>query len=504
MKTFPVLEVIAIILFLSSTIVLNAQTEKIFFTPEIKYEKAILSGKITGMIPGDSIFTPLNLSFTNVVTADRVSYDIPVKKDGTFILSIPVQCITFPYVQSIYCNNIVCLIPGEETRLEIVYESEHKHIKLINSLGLTGEDAINMMEVTNSAVTNTENTSETTKPELMTPEIYSQRLKNRLTKCLDLLENTDKLSDVAKQVAKTEMKAYFIFAFMFDYDKWLGFQYMSYYKKDSVPKDFQPQKPGKSYYSFLKARKLYDPVNFSAGFYSNVLQLILSNDTLAIPDIGDMSVDTWLKEAKEILKDDIGTDTGPFYDLLAGNAYAKQFNEMKPLSEIQKKNIESYFKNKSFVNILFDENENVLKIAAKSKKVNICQVDKSIGNVMDTIISRYKEKIIFVDFWTTWCAPCIRAIKESESVKKEFENRDVVFVYITNPTSPSKTWENKILEWNGEHYCITVDQWHQLEKIYDINGLPHYLMFNKTGILKYNQGGFMGNENMRKWIKESL
>ena len=167
-------------------------------------------------------------------------------------------------------------------------------------------------------------------------------------------------------------------------------------------------------------------------------------------------------------------------------------------------NIKSYFTNKSFVNILFDENEKVKKIAAKSHNANIYRINASIENVMDSIIFKYKGKVIFVDFWTTWCAPCLRAMKESESVKKEFENKDVVFVYITNPTSPLKTWENKILAINGEQYYITVEQWNFLQKIYKINGIPHYLIFNKTGIAKYNQGGFMGNENMRQWIDESL
>ena len=123
---------------------------------------------------------------------------------------------------------------------------------------------------------------------------------------------------------------------------------------------------------------------------------------------------------------------------------------------------------------------------------------------MDTIIFKYKGKVIFVDFWTTWCAPCLRAMKESESVKKEFENKDVVFVYITNPTSPLKTWENKILAIQGEQYYITIAQWNFLQKIYKINGIPHYLIFNKTGELKYNQGGFMGNDNMSNLIVKLL
>ena len=293
MKTYQIQKAIALILLLSSSIILFAQPGKPLFVPQIKYDNATFSGKITGMISTDSVFKPINLSFNNVVTADRMSYDVLVKKDGTFFLSIPVQCISFAVVQSDYYENMVCLIPGEETRLEISYDSDQKkHVKLINSLGLSADDAVNMMEVVNSALDDTTTTSKKVAPEMTTPEIYSQRIISRLTKCLKLIENTDKLSGAAKQIAKSETKAWFISSFMFDFDKWLRLDYINYYKTSSVPNDFQPQKPGRSYYSFLKSLNLEDPANFSASFYSNVLQLILSNDTMAIPAIGDTPVES--------------------------------------------------------------------------------------------------------------------------------------------------------------------------------------------------------------------
>lgn len=187
------LKAIAIILLLSSSIIIKAQSGKPLFMPEIKYDNATFSGKITGLIPVDSVFNPINLSFNNVVTADRMSYDVPVKKDGTFSLSIPVQCISFAVAQSDYYENIICLVPGEETRLEISFDSDQKkHVKLINSLGLSADDAVNMMEVINSALDDTTATTKKMAPEMITPEIYGQQVISRLTKCLKLIENTDK------------------------------------------------------------------------------------------------------------------------------------------------------------------------------------------------------------------------------------------------------------------------------------------------------------------------
>ena len=56
--------------------------------------------------------------------------------------------------------------------------------------------------------------------------------------------------------------------------------------------------------------------------YPIILKCIINIETLAIPaikdiiSIKDMPLDKWLFEGKEILKDDVGCDTGLICDLL--------------------------------------------------------------------------------------------------------------------------------------------------------------------------------------------
>jgi len=91
----------------------------------------------------DQGFKSIILALSKVVTGGRMVYEIPVKKDGTFSLSIPVGCISFAPISSDYYEGIICLIPGEETRLEVSYDSnQNKQIKITNSIGLTAEYVI--------------------------------------------------------------------------------------------------------------------------------------------------------------------------------------------------------------------------------------------------------------------------------------------------------------------------------------------------------------------------
>lgn len=327
---------------------------------------------------------------------------------------------------------------------------------------------------------------------------------------LTIATNDSTLSKFAKNYISNEYKLIFLNEGLFNYKENMLRDYRNNrrLKPNDGPDNFTPQEPNKSYYSFLKYFNLNNPQYLYNGSLMEVLQTILSNETLNIPPINDTPVQDWLKGVKTTMAELIGSDSGLFYDLLAANAYSRQFNtKLKPLSDKQKENIKSYFKNDEITKILLEKNEEVIKLE-KGKNyfpTNTNPTPKVPKEaLMNTIISKYKGKVVVVDFWATWCAPCLDAMKEYRKVKNELKDKDIIFVYITNVSSPKKLWEEKIKIIGGEHYYLNKEEWEYVLNSLEFSAIPTYLFYDKNGILKNKVIAYPGSDRMLKMIEELL
>ena len=105
------------------------------------------------------------------------------------------------------------------------------------------------------------------------------------------------------------------------------------------------------------------------------------------------------------------------------------------------------------------------------------------------LIAPYKGKVIYIDFWGTWCGPCIKQMPFVGGIKNEFAGKDVIFMYFANRSS-EKSWHNVIKQMDlaGEnvvHYRLPEEQQAMIERKLSVNSFPTYLLIGKDGNLIY-------------------
>lgn len=167
----------------------------------------------------------------------------------------------------------------------------------------------------------------------------------------------------------------------------------------------------------------------------------------------------------------------------------KMKSTLEPLTDEELADIKASIENPFLIHYLDAYNANLIKenqekLAAFESNTSfvINETPEAEGEeLFEKIMEKYKGKLVFVDFWATWCGPCRRGMEKINPLKEELKDEDIAFVYITNPSSPVDTWKKMIPGISGEHYRLTQDEWNILATKFKIGGIPHYTLVDKTG-----------------------
>lgn len=114
-----------------------------------------------------------------------------------------------------------------------------------------------------------------------------------------------------------------------------------------------------------------------------------------------------------------------------------------------------------------------------------------VKGLIDSIRKENAGKVILIDIWATWCAPCVREMPYSKKLMEKYKGKDVRFVFIC--TGVNKVlWTDHIKELkSGQHYFLDQEQTKQLRKAFNVEGIPHKIMLNKKGDIVEN-GNVLG------------
>jgi len=102
-------------------------------------------------------------------------------------------------------------------------------------------------------------------------------------------------------------------------------------------------------------------------------------------------------------------------------------------------------------------------------------------------LKKYKGKTVFINFWATWCKPCIREMPSIANAQNILRDEEIVFLLASNESI------EEIEEFRIKHdYKFNYTRIENIDDL-DIQALPTTLIFNREGTLVFSEPGD------RKW-----
>ena len=147
--------------------------------------------------------------------------------------------------------------------------------------------------------------------------------------------------------------------------------------------------------------------------------------------------------------------------------------------------------------------------AAQTVRAYEFEMEDQSGNVHR--LDDYKGKVIFLNFWATWCGPCRNEMPEIQMLYEEYaaqgENAEVAVIGVAGPGMGGEGSREEItafMEENGYTYPVLMDETGEMFSYYGISAFPTTFMIDRDGNVYGYVSGQLTEDIMRSIIDQTL
>jgi thiol-disulfide isomerase/thioredoxin len=119
-------------------------------------------------------------------------------------------------------------------------------------------------------------------------------------------------------------------------------------------------------------------------------------------------------------------------------------------------------------------------------------------------LSKLKGKVVYVDFWASWCTPCRKSFPWMNELHKKFKDQGLEVVAIN--LDKSREPIDEFLSKTPADFTIAYDPSGSAASNYKVSGMPSTYLIDRSGQLQISHIGFRDKDKqeMESKIKELL
>ena len=279
-----------------------------------------------------------------------------------------------------------------------------------------------------------------------------------------------------------------------DIDYWYAFNLMNYpYEHPIFHDEPSPMLVPTNYYDFVADFEVNNAGALPNKYYLYYLQDFLSyqagqseNNGLSRFELADKFL-----EGKPLY----------FYKALQLSLEAKQNNEpnitMKIADFIENCPYKLY---NEYVKLAYHEGKGIVE-GMEAPDFSLIDINgKSVA------LEDFRGKVVFLDFWATWCVPCIHQLPSHQKLQSQFQGQEVAFLYVTVDRNKG-AWERFVRNKNlpGVHLTAGENMFNSsVAKKYRVSSLPYTVLIDPYGKIVWHHIGGYSVQRVGQRISELL
>ncbi len=96
--------------------------------------------------------------------------------------------------------------------------------------------------------------------------------------------------------------------------------------------------------------------------------------------------------------------------------------------------------------------------------------------------------VVVVDFWATWCGPCLRALPKLDALARRYPDVTVMAINIDDATAARALWDER-----GYQMLLLQDDDGEVTERWGVTQIPHTVVIDRAGVVRHVARGAVGD-----------
>lgn len=136
---------------------------------------------------------------------------------------------------------------------------------------------------------------------------------------------------------------------------------------------------------------------------------------------------------------------------------------------------------------LFASNASALGVGARAPDINLVDLSGKLVTLGDL-----KGKVVLVDFWASWCAPCREELPVLEALHKKYRAQGLVVVGVNADSDQANM--QKFLRRTPLGFTVVHDGKREVAGRYAPPKMPSSYLIDRKGLVRHVQAGFKASD----------